>query len=211
MTAALLIGGCDAQTTDDDQLAGTWTRLRDDGTVRSQYTFGPDNRFAFDEFKADEPDAEDHIVGTYQAGDGVIVADVTDGRTGKKARLTFTYYADAATFSPEALRAPGAHDGVVGSWVGSVKIEALDQPDAKPIGGTRTLELRPDGTFQTKFEPWDGSATSVWGGSYGEQSPDVFHAVGAANAELPGVTQTLTFRMLDDAAIVPEGRIWRRQ
>jgi hypothetical protein len=189
-------------------LIGTWQRHHDDTTLRDQYTFGQDGTFAFDEFKADDPTAEDHLVGTYQATDRTVVATATNTPDSKRARLTFSYYASSTSFSSAALLPEGAHQGIVGVWQAVMKLEYLDETGRAPQGSTETDSYRADGTFQVTQTPSDGSPPAAWEGTYTEDSPGLFTAAGATSA---GESRVATFQLLEDAALVSPNRIWMRK
>ncbi len=203
---AALSAGCGSGTT-DEALIGTWSRLRDDATMRDRYTFGRDGAFAFDEFKPDDPSLEDHLSGTYEASGDTVVATVTNAPDAVRARLTFSYYADATSFSSAALRPTGAHDGVVGVWRGLAKLEFLDEPGRAPDGALEVDTFRADGTFSATSSAPDGSAPQVWEGTYAEESPGVFSATASADS---GASRTVTWELLDDAALVRPDRLWLR-
>jgi hypothetical protein len=200
--------GCGSQGGADQDLIGTWQRLRDDSTLRDQYTFGQDGTFAFDEFKTDDPSAEDHMVGTYEATDGTVVAAVTNTPDGQRARLTFSYYASPRSFSTGAFLPTGAHDGIVGVWRGVMTLELLDETGRPPQGAEETDTYRDDGTFQATMTPSDGSPAIAWQGTYAEDSPGIFTANGITT---DGAHRTATWQLLENATLVGPNRIWTRK
>jgi hypothetical protein len=207
IVAVVLLASCGSQGADQD-LIGTWQRHRDDTTLRDQYTFGQDGTFAFDEFKPDDPSTEDHLVGTYQAADRTVVATATNTPDGKRARLTFSYYASSSSFSSGALLPSGTHQGIVGIWQGVMKLEDLDETGRAPQGATETDTYRADGTFQVTQTPSDGSPPGAWEGTYTEDSTGLFTATGTTST---GESRITTFRLLEDAALVSPNKIWVRK
>ncbi|HXI58709.1 MAG TPA: hypothetical protein VNO55_21730 [Polyangia bacterium] len=191
----------------DQALIGTWKRVRDDASLRDQYTFRRDGTFAFDEFKPTEPASEDHLAGTYQASDRTVTADVSDPKDARPVRLTFSYFVNTGSFSPAALRPTGTHEGIVGVWEGIAKIEHLDQPGSVPDGSSLVQAFRADGTFTTTSSAHDGSAPKIAEGTYLETSPGLFSATAVTDTG----TSVVTLQMLDGVALVSPDRIWTRE
>jgi hypothetical protein len=207
VVAVLPLASCGSQGVDQD-LIGTWQRHREDTTLRDQYTFGQDGTFAFDEFKADDPTAEDHLVGTYQATDRTVVATATNTPDGTRARLTFSYYADPNSFSTGAFLPNGTHDGIVGVWDGTMALEVLDEPGRGPQGAAVTYTYRADGTFAGTETPTDLSPPIAWEGTYTEASAGIFTADGFT---ADGSRRTATWQLWENAALVGPNRIWLRK
>ncbi len=202
----VFVAACGSGAANQD-LIGTWQRLRDDASLRDQYTFGRDGTFAFDELKPDDPATEDHLSGTYQATDRTVVANVTQARDGRPARLTFSWFANATSFSTAALLPTGAHQGIVGGWDGIVKIERLDEPGSIPDGASTAQTFRADGTFTATTTRHDGSAATVVEGTYVEDPPGLFTAT-AVTATGPSV---MIAQLIDGAALVGPSRIWTKR
>jgi hypothetical protein len=206
VVAVAALAACGSQASDPD-LIGTWKRLRDDATLRDQYTFGRDDRFAFDEFTPDAPATEDHLQGTYQAIDGTVVATVSDTRDGRPIRLTFSYFANATSFSSAALRPTGAHDGIVGVWEGIAKLERLDEPGSVPEGSSLVETFRADGTFNAQSSAHDGSPPKISEGTYVGTSAGVF-----TTTSTNGIgTSVMTLQLRDGVALVSPDRIWTKE
>jgi hypothetical protein len=201
---ALLTAACDSPSHDDDALVGSFTRLRDGTTeMRDRFTFGADGTFTFDENKPADPAAEDHLTGTFTAEDGIGVVTAINAKDGERARVTFSYYANHIGLYQTAFRPAGAHTGVVGTWTGVLKIEALDRPDEAPGGASATFQLRADGTFQRTVSPHDGSAARTVDGTWVAGAGDQITLTYAS-----GGTNTLL--IVDDAALVGPNDVWHR-
>jgi hypothetical protein len=200
---AALLAACDTTDTADD-LVGTWERRRDDGSVRDRYLFRADGSLTFDEFKPDDRASEDHVTGTYTATDDTLVAAGTNAKDGARSQMTFTYYANATMFATQAWRPTGAHQGIVGEWTGTVKVEFPDEPARPAEGGTATYQFRSDGTFTAAGTRADGTAIAAEEGTYSEETPGGFQAIST------GGTFSHALQMLDDAALVFPTRIFRR-
>jgi hypothetical protein len=197
-----LLAACDSQGS-DDSLIGTWTRLRIGTTeVKDQWGFKADGTMTFDENKPDARAEEDHMTGTYTVSDGVITAIVGNADGTGRERATFTYFANGTVFSPYAVTAPGGHDGIVGVWTGSIKLDDLDNPSTPPNGSSATRDFRSDGTFHWATTPADGSVPVINDGTWVATSSDTFRAsVGEAST---------TIKLVDDTALIPENDVWQR-
>ena len=213
-TAALLVltlaatsfAACGSAGT-DDALLGTWARMRaDTNEVRDQYTFKADGTMTFDENKPDARAEEDHLTGPYTVADGVVVATLTSASGQSHERATFTYYADGAVFSPYGVKAPAGHQGIVGVWTGSIKLENLDDPSAPAGGANVTRDFRADGTFRWTSTPHDGSAVRTYDGTWVAESADTFRTV---TADAAGSTNVI--RLVADEALIPDGSVWQRE
>jgi hypothetical protein len=202
--ATTALAACDSQG-GDDGLVGTFTRLRVDTTeVKDQWAFTADGTMTFDENKPDARDEEDHVTGSYTASDGVIVATATNTNAPGNVRVTFTYYANGTVFSSHAMRASGAHDGIVGEWTQMAKIENLDDPSALADGSVATREFRADGTFHWVAAPYHGGAGVTSDGTWTAESADTFRTTTTDGA-------TNVIKLVGGEALIPDGSFWQRQ
>ena len=200
---AALLAACDATNTGDD-LAGSWERRREDGAIRDRYLFRADGSLTFDEFKPEDRASEDHITGTYTATDDTLVATGTNAKDGVRSQVTTTYYVNATMFATQAWRPTGAHQGIVGEWTGTSKLEFPDEPARPAEGGTATYHFRGDGTFTAAGTRADGTVIEPEQGTYRQETPGVFQATST------GGTFSLSLQMIDDAALVFPSRIFQR-
>jgi hypothetical protein len=201
--AATTLAACGGQGS-ADALVGTWTRLRDGSTeMRDRFTFSADGSMTFDENKPDARADEDHLTGTYTASDREVVATLANTGEAGHRRITFSYYANDSLFSPNALHPTGAHDGIVGTWVSSTKMENVDDPSQPVVGSTLTGEFRTDGSLHWSVTPHDGSAVRTYDGTWTAESTDTFRA--AAD----GVSDSV-IKLVDGRALVADGYVWQR-
>jgi len=202
--ATTSLAACDSQG-GDDALVGTWTRLRADTTeMRDQWAFTADGTMTFDENKPDARDEEDHVSGPYTASDGVVTATVTNTNAPGRQRITFTYYA-GSVFSTHAMQAPAGHDGIVGVWTQSVKIENLDDPNQPVDGASATREFRADGTFHWVTTPYNGGGAQTVDGTWVADSADTFRTTTGDAAAIVNV-----IKLVDGVALIPDGYTWQR-
>jgi len=202
--AATALAACDAEG-GDDALVGTFTRLRADTTeVKDQWAFTANGTMTFDENKPDARDEEDHVTGSYTASEGVIVATATNANAPGNVRVTFTYYANGTVFSSHAMRASGAHDGIVGEWTQMAKIENLDDPSALADGSVATREFRADGTFHWATAPYHGGAVVTSDGTWTAESADTFRTTTTDGS-------TNVIKLVGGEALIPDGSFWQRQ
>jgi hypothetical protein len=201
--ATTALAACGSQGTDDG-LVGNWTRMRA-GTseVRDQFTFSADGTMRFDENKPDAPADEDHVSGPYTVSDGVVIATMTNANAAGRMRVSFTYYANHALFSPNALRAPTGHDGIVGAWTGDTKAEDLDDPSQPVLGGVLAGEFHADGSLRWSTTPHDGSAIRTHDGTWVATAANVYLTTAA------GVSDSVV-DLVDGEALVPDDYVWRR-
>jgi hypothetical protein len=199
--AAALMTACDSNKADDG-LIGSWIRMRDASEMRDRYVFGADGSFTFDENKPDEPQAEDHMTGTYVAANGVVTTTVTNTLMPGNVRLTFSYYANAVHFSSAAMRARSGHTGIVGTWSGVRKLEFLDVSEQSPSGSAVQWEFRADGSFRQTVTPFDGTPGSTTEGTWVGEGDGTFRAT----VDSSDTVVTL----LDGEALVFPSQIWQR-
>jgi len=202
--AATTLAACGGQGT-ADSLVGTWTRLRADSTeMRDRFTFSADGTMTFDENKPDARADEDHLTGTYTASDREVVATLASTGDAGHRRITFGYYANDSLFSPNALQPTGAHDGIVGTWVGSTKMEDVDDPSQPVLGSTLTGEFRADGSLHWSATPHDGSAVRTYDGTWTAESADTFRTAAS------GVSDSVV-KLVDGQALVADNYVWQRE
>jgi hypothetical protein len=201
--ATMTLAACDPQG-GGDGLVGSWTRMREGTTeVRDQFAFRADGTMTFDENKPDARADEDHVTGTYTVSDGAVVATMTNTKAAGQVRVTFTYYANDTLFSPNALRAPAGHDGIVGVWTGATKMEDLDDPSQPVVGGVLTGEFHADGSLRWSTTPPDGSAVRVHEGTWAAESADTFRTAAS------GVSDSVV-TLVDGQALIPDDYVWQR-
>jgi len=201
--ATTTLAACGSQGTDDG-LVGGWTRMRAGTTeVRDQFAFSADGSMTFDENKPDARAEEDHITGPYTVSDGVVVATMTNTNGPRHTRVTFTYYANDTLFSPNALRAPAGHDGIVGVWTGGTKMEDLDDPSQPVVGGVLTGDFRADGSLRWSTTPHDGSPVRTHEGTWVAESANTFRTTAS------GVSDSVV-KLVDGQALVPDDYVWQR-
>jgi hypothetical protein len=202
--ATTALSACDSQG-GNDALVGTFARLRAGTTeVKDQWAFTANGTMTFDEYKPDARDEEDHVTGSYTASEGVIVATATNANAPGNVRVTFTYYANGTVFSSHAMRASGAHDGIVGEWTQMAKIENLDDPSALADGSVATREFRADGTFHWVTAPYHGGAAVTSDGTWTAESADTFRTTTTDGS-------TNVIKLVDGEALIPDGSFWQRQ
>jgi len=202
MLAGVFLAACDSNA-NDEMLMGGWVRMRTPTEVRDRYVFGADGSFQFDENKPGDPDNEDHLVGTYIAEGDVVTATVSDAATGQQGRLTFSYYANKTQFSSAALRAAAGHNGFVGVWTGTRKIELTDGSEG-PSGADVQVDVRADGSYRLTRTPVDGTAPAVEAGTWHAEDDATVRFATAS-----GFGHTLA--LLDDEALVDQSVIWQRK
>jgi len=207
LMSGVVLAACDPAGTDDSALVGSWLRTRDTGEMRDRWVFDNDGTFTFDENKPDEPQAEDHVTGTYTAADGIVTATATNTLVPGQVRVTFSYHAGPTQFASAALLPRGAHTGVVGVWKGIARSETLGDTSEGPEGNEGEYDFHADGTYRATLTPVDGSAPTVAEGTWTADGGDKL-TVTSTNAS--GTTVQHTFQMLDGAALTDAGRVWQR-
>jgi hypothetical protein len=210
--ACTFVTACDAVETtpghDEPALVGTWTHRWDTplADLADRFTFGKDGSFAYDETRRD-PTEGDHHAGTYEARDDVFVATVTT-KDGRRARMTYSYYASDTTFALTALHPEGAHDGLVGTWKGHAGFEWLSATDEPSMVLDLTLQFRGDGTY-TRTDKGSIGTEAIDGLEEAGYVVDAAGALRLATTDDPRARPS-DFVLIDDAVIGDRGALWSR-
>lgn len=212
LSLGALVSACDSSPGGAEAPVGSWIRMRTSLEVRDRYTFKADGSFTFDENKPNEPQNEDHLVGTYVANDGIVTATVTNTPLATQARLTFSYYANDKLFTSAALLPRGGHAGIVGVWTGIRKLELLNGSAQGAQGATAEYDFRADGTFHRTLTPFDGGAASTLDGTWLEEAASTVRLTPTPDPAHPDVTPVdQIFHVLDGAALYTGDEIWERK
>jgi len=208
LMSGVVLAACDPTGADDPALVGSWLRTRDTGEMRDRWVFNDDGTFTFDENKPDEPQAEDHVTGTYTAADGIVTATATNTLVPGQVRVVFSYHAGSTQFASAALLPRGAHTGIVGVWAGIARSETLGDTSEGPEGNEGEYDFRADGSFRATLTPIDGSAPTVAEGTWTADAGDRFTLT---STNTSGATVHHVFQLLEGAALTDEGRVWLRR
>jgi hypothetical protein len=181
----------------DPALVGTWTRRDEEtGEVEDRYLFDAEGGFHFDEFTG--TDSEDHIAGTWNTGGGVLTMIAPDDQDPSiEYHVEISYHAGADRFAWGALLPDGAHDGVLGTWNGSTRIEARTQGhDPELSGSALRLTVREGGGAEVRLTPV-GEDARTYDATWSEAEEggiEIEFTVGQ-------VTIHSTFELIDGAAL----------
>jgi hypothetical protein len=198
--ASLCLGLClvAVACTDESQnatlLVGEWSDCED---AEDTFVFASDGSFAFDETCTGEGCSEDHITGSYSAGDTSVSVAGTD-QDGVAVTMDFSYYANDTHMALGAAYPQGSHEGIVGTWQANLRVEG----DGDIFGSTTTMELRADGTGSMTQVPHDGSETLAYDGTWGPDEDE--NNVGGYELTMPqdeNFTISVSFQLIDDAVI----------